>query len=90
MYVIGATRPELLVGIRQIIPDHFLLIPGVGTQGGSIQSVCKFGLNKQVGLIINVSRGIIYASNENDFHLKAGEEAKNLQRQMAEILHKKQ
>lgn len=67
MFVVGATKAEALSGIRKIIPDHFLLVPGIGAQGGSLQEVAKYGLNKQCGLLVNSSRGIIYASKDTDF-----------------------
>ena len=67
MYVVGATKAEFLADIRQIIPDSFLLVPGVGAQGGNLQDVCKYGMNKHIGLLINSSRGIIYASKNEDF-----------------------
>lgn len=86
MYVVGATKAEYLGEIRNIIPDSFLLVPGVGAQGGNLQEVCKYGMNDQVGLLINSSRGIIYASNEADFAQAAAEKASELQQQMAEIL----
>jgi len=86
MYVIGATRPEYFKTIRKIAPNHFLLVPGVGAQGGSLQDVCKFGLTKDVGLLVNSSRGIIYASNENNFAKKAEEKALELQKEMQTIL----
>jgi len=88
MYVIGATKAEYFKEIRTIVPDSFLLVPGVGAQGGSLQEVCKFGLNKDIGLLVNSSRGIIYASSEKDFAEKAGLEAQKLQIEMQEILHK--
>jgi orotidine-5'-phosphate decarboxylase len=88
MYVVGATQAEMLGSIRNIIPDHFLLVPGVGAQGGSLEEVAKYGLNKQCGLIVNSSRGIIFASGENDFANKAKEQAFLLQKQMEEILGK--
>lgn len=88
MYVVGATRVESLVNIRRMIPDHFLLIPGIGAQGGDLASVCKFGMNKQCGLLVNSSRGIIYADNSEKFAAVAGDEAKKLQVQMAEHLQK--
>ncbi|WP_369048595.1 orotidine-5'-phosphate decarboxylase [Tenacibaculum sp. UWU-22] len=88
MYVVGATKAEYLAAIRQIIPDSFLLVPGVGAQGGSLEEVCKYGLNKQVGLLINSSRGIIYASNETDFAEAAAKKAEALQKQMKKILAK--
>ena len=86
MYVVGATHPEELGEIRQMMPDSFLLVPGVGAQGGDLQAVAKFGLNKDCGLIVNSSRGIIYASNGEDFAEKAAEEAKKLQNQMEKLL----
>lgn len=86
MYVVGATKAEYFRDIRKIVPDSFLLVPGVGAQGGSLQEVCKHGLNTQVGLLINSSRGIIYASNEIDFADKARIEAKKLQIEMQNIL----
>ncbi|MFY0630746.1 MAG: orotidine-5'-phosphate decarboxylase [Flavobacteriaceae bacterium] len=86
MYVVGATKAEYLGEIRNIIPDSFLLVPGVGAQGGNLQEVCKYGMNDQVGLLINSSRGIIYASNEADFAEAAAKKASDLQQQMAEIL----
>jgi orotidine-5'-phosphate decarboxylase len=86
MYVVGATRPESLVGIRSIVPNHFLLIPGIGAQGGSLEQVCKYGMNKQCGLLVNSSRGIIYASNGEDFAEAAANAAKKVQSQMANQL----
>ncbi len=86
MYVVGATKAEYFAEIRKIIPDSFLLVPGVGAQGGSLQEVCKYGINKNVGLLINSSRGIIYASNGLDFAEKAREEALKMQLEMKEIL----
>jgi orotidine-5'-phosphate decarboxylase len=82
MYVVGATKAEYFTEIRKIVPDSFLLVPGVGAQGGSLQEVCKFGMNANVGLLINSSRGIIYASNGTDFAEKAREEALKLQQEM--------
>ncbi|HXB41038.1 MAG TPA: orotidine-5'-phosphate decarboxylase [Bacteroidia bacterium] len=82
MYVIGATKAELLADVRKIIPNHFLLIPGVGAQGGNLEEVCKYGLTKDIGLLINSSRQIIYASNGNDFAEKAAEEAAKVQKEM--------
>lgn len=87
MYVVGATKVEYLVDIRKIIPDSFLLVPGVGAQGGNLQEVCKYGITKNVGLLINSSRGIIYASNKQDFAFKAASKATELQQQMREILN---
>ena len=86
MYVVGATKAEFLAEIRQIIPNNFLLVPGVGAQGGNLQDVCRFGMNQHIGLLINSSRGIIYASNQNDFAKAAAEKATILQEQMSEIL----
>ena len=82
MYVVGATRPEYFKKIRKIIPDSFLLVPGIGAQGGSLQEVCKYGLNKDIGLLINSSRGIIYASSNSDFAEQAREKALDLQKEM--------
>jgi len=83
MYVIGATKADHLKSIRSIIPNSFLLIPGVGAQGGSLNEVCKNGMNSSYGLLINSSRGIIYASSQNDFAEQAKLKAKALQREMA-------
>jgi orotidine-5'-phosphate decarboxylase len=86
MYVVGATKAEFLTEIRQLIPDSFLLVPGVGAQGGSLQEVCKYGMNSNVGLLINSSRGIIYASDREDFAEAAAIKAKALQIEMKAIL----
>ena len=86
MYVVGATKAEMLEGIRKIIPDHFLLVPGVGAQGGSLEEVVKYGINKNCGLIVNSSRGIIYASKDANFTEVAKEKAKELQLQMEILL----
>lgn len=86
MYVVGATKAEYLADIRQIIPDSFLLVPGVGAQGGSLEDVCKYGMTQDVGLLINSSRGIIYASKEADFANVAKLKAQELQGQMALLL----
>lgn len=86
MYVVGATKAEYFTEVRKIVPDSFLLVPGVGAQGGSLQEVCKYGMNANVGLLINSSRGIIYASNGEDFAQKAREEALKLQQEMEQIL----
>jgi orotidine-5'-phosphate decarboxylase len=86
MFVVGATRPAYFKEIRKIVPDHFLLVPGVGAQGGSLQDVCKFGLNDEIGLLVNSSRGIIYASNDLNFAQKAKEKAFELQQEMQQIL----
>ena len=88
MYVVGATKAEYLEDIRKIIPDSFLLVPGVGAQGGNLQDVCKYGMNANVGLLINSSRGIIYASNKEDFAQVAAAKAKELQQEMQTILSK--
>lgn len=86
MYVVGATRGEAFAAIRKLVPNHFLLVPGVGAQGGSLAEVCKYGLNKDVGLLVNSSRAIIYASNTIDFASKAREAALELQQEMEIIL----
>jgi orotidine-5'-phosphate decarboxylase len=86
MYVVGATKAEKLEEIRKLVPDHFLLVPGVGAQGGSLEEVARYGLNKDCGLLVNSSRGIIYASNEKDFAEKSREEALKLQQEMAAVL----
>ncbi len=83
MYVVGATRAEELSRIRQIIPNHFLLVPGVGAQGGSLEQVVKYGANKDIGLLINASRSIIYASSGKDFAEAANREAAKMQGEMA-------
>ncbi|MDT0559261.1 orotidine-5'-phosphate decarboxylase [Ichthyenterobacterium sp. W332] len=88
MYVVGATKAEFLTDIRKIIPHNFLLVPGIGAQGGNLQDVCKYGMNDSVGLLINSSRGIIYASNKEDFAEAAATKAKELQDQMSIILNK--
>ena len=89
MYVVGATKAEYLAEIRRIVPQSFLLVPGVGAQGGDLKEVCKYGLNDSVGLIINASRAVIYASQGEDFAQKAGEAAHSLQKEMAAILQTK-
>lgn len=86
MYVVGATRPEYFEKIRKIVPDHFLLVPGIGAQGGDLQGVCEYGLNDDVGLLINSSRGIIYASSDRDFADRARDNALVLQQEMSAIL----
>jgi len=86
MYVVGATRGELFADIRKIIPDHFLLVPGVGAQGGSLEDVCKYGMNSSCGLIVNSSRNIIYASSGSDFTARAKEEAQKIQKEMEHLL----
>ena len=87
MYVVGATKAKYFKEIRNIVPNSFLLVPGVGAQGGNMQDVCKYGMNKHVGLLINSSRGIIYASNQLDFAEAAAREAEVLQKQMKAILY---
>jgi len=82
MYVVGATRGESFLNIRKLAPDHFLLVPGVGAQGGSLAEVCKYGMNKDCGLIVNSSRAIIYASNGEDFADAARIEAQKIQQEM--------
>jgi len=86
MYVVGATKAEYFKEIRKIVPDSFLLVPGVGAQGGNLQDVCKYGLSENIGLLINSSRGIIYASNSDDFAEVAAIKAKELQVEMSIIL----
>ena len=88
MYVVGATQGSMFEDIRKVAPNHFLLVPGVGAQGGSLQEVCKYGIIKDCGLLVNSSRGIIYASNGDDFAEVAGQKAKELQEQMAVELAK--
>lgn len=89
MFVVGATHPEMFAKVRAIVPDHFLLVPGIGAQGGELAEVAKFGLNYQCGLLVNSSRGIIYAGNGTDFAGKARAEAQKIQSEMAEILAQK-
>ncbi|MFT6167423.1 MAG: orotidine-5'-phosphate decarboxylase [Vicingaceae bacterium] len=86
MFVVGATKAESLQNIRKLVPHHFLLVPGVGAQGGSLSEVCKYGLNSDCGLLINSSRGILYASNDIDFAQASTNAAKVIQQEMAEIL----
>ena len=87
MYVVGATKAEYFTEIRKIVPDSFFLVPGVGAQGGSLSEVCKYGMNENIGLLINSSRAIIYASNGTDFAEKARIEALKMQQEMAAILN---
>ena len=89
MFVVGATRAEGIGEVRAMVPDHFFLVPGVGAQGGSLEDVTNYGWNKDCGLLVNSSRGIIYASNGADFAERAGEEAKKIQQEMAAILENK-
>jgi len=86
MYVVGATRGAEFENIRRLAPDHFLLVPGIGAQGGSLSEVCKYGLNKECGLLVNSARAIIYAGNGEDFAEKAREEALKVQQEMEQIL----
>lgn len=86
MFVIGATHPEAFLRVREIAPDHFLLVPGVGAQGGDLALICQYGLNKDVGLLVNASRSILYASSGEDFDQKARAEAKKLQQEMETIV----
>ena len=82
MYVVGATQAHRLQKVRALAPDHFLLVPGVGAQGGSLKEVCMHGMTKEVGLLVNSSRGIIYASSERDFAEAAAKKAETLQLEM--------
>lgn len=88
MYVVGATRGSMFEDIRKIAPDNFLLVPGIGAQGGSLEEVVKYGMTKECGLIVNSSRKIIYASNDTNFALKAKEEAEKVQKEMAKYISK--
>ena len=88
MYVVGATQGKLFEDIRKIVPQHFLLVPGVGAQGGSLEEVCRYGMTKDCGLLVNSSRGIIYADQTERFAEVAGEKARELQQQMAKELAK--
>jgi len=89
MYVVGATKAEYFADIRKIVPDSFLLVPGIGAQGGSLSEVCKYGMNDKVGLLVNSARAIIYASKGTDFAEKAREEALTVQKEMEEIINSK-
>jgi orotidine-5'-phosphate decarboxylase len=88
MYVVGATKADMLSEIRRIMPEHFLLVPGVGAQGGSLEDVAKYGMNSTCGLLVNASRSIIYAGSDSNFALKAKEEAKKIQEEMGILLDK--
>ena len=90
MYVVGATQGKLFEDIRRIVPEHFLLVPGVGAQGGSLEDVCQYGMNKDCGLLVNSSRAIIYADSSEQFAQAAGHAAQEVQQQMANILEKAQ
>ena len=89
MYVIGATKAESLKEVREIIPNSFLLVPGIGAQGGSLSDVCRFGLNENCGLIVNSSRQIIYCDNSIDYAKKSAEISSLIQKEMSEQLLKK-
>lgn len=86
MYVVGATRAEMLADVRKIVPNHFLLVPGVGAQGGSMEEVFRYGATKDIGLLINASRSILYASSGKDFASAAAQEAKKMQQEMAKLI----
>ncbi len=86
MYVVGATKAEQLKDVRALVPGHFLLVPGVGAQGGSLQEVARYGMNEQCGLLVNSSRGIIFAGSDKDFAHKAREAALEVQQEMADLL----
>ena len=89
MYVVGATKADMLAEIRKIVPEHFLLVPGVGAQGGSLEEVAKYGMNDHCGLLVNSSRGIIFADNTENFAKVAGQKAEELQKQMEGLLKEK-
>jgi orotidine-5'-phosphate decarboxylase len=89
MYVVGATKAEYFADIRKIVPDSFLLVPGIGAQGGSLSEVCKYGMNDKIGLLVNSARAIIYASKGTDFAEKAREEALKVQQEMESIINNK-
>ncbi len=89
MYVVGATRAEMLGEVRKLVPDHFLLVPGVGAQGGSLEDVARYGLNKSCGLLVNSSRAIIFADNSSNFDIVAGQKAKEIQFEMEKYLHER-
>ena len=86
MYVVGATKAEFLIEIRKLAPNNFILVPGVGAQGGSLEEVCRYGMNDQVGLLVNSARGIIYASGDSNFAEAAAEKARDLQQEMEKLL----
>ena len=86
MFVVGATKAEMLKSVREIIPEHFLLVPGIGAQGGSLEEVCKYGLTKDIGLLINSSRAIIYASNAGNYSQAAGSAAEEIAKSMASYI----
>jgi orotidine-5'-phosphate decarboxylase len=86
MYVIGATKAEQLLEVRKIVPNHFLLVPGVGAQGGSLSEVCKYGINQDIGLLVNSSRGIIYAGNDEHFAESSRKAALSIQQEMVKFI----
>lgn len=88
MFVVGATHPEYFADIRKLVPDHFLLVPGVGAQGGDLRAVSEHGFNRDIGLLINSTRDIIYASNGHDFAEAAGAKASAVQREMSELMER--
>ena len=88
MYVVGATQGRMFEDVRRVAPRHFLLVPGVGAQGGSLEEVCRYGMNEDCGLLVNSSRGIIYASNDDNYAEVAGNKARELQQQMAAELER--
>ena len=88
MYVVGATKADMLTRIREIVPEHFLLIPGVGAQGGSLSEVAQHGFNEQGGILVNASRSIIYADDSEQFDIKAAEDAEKIRFEMADLLHR--
>ena len=89
MYVVGATQGKSFENVRNIVPNHFLLVPGVGAQGGSLEEVCKYGMNDECGLLVNASRAVIFADSSEDFAKVAGEKAQAYQLQMeAELKNK--
>ena len=89
MFVAGATRAEMLTDLRKIVPDHFLLVPGVGAQGGSLKEVAEYGMNQQCGLLVNSSRGIIFADRGDKFAIIAAEKAQEIQVEMSGLLKAK-
>jgi orotidine-5'-phosphate decarboxylase len=89
MYVVGATRSDMMASVRKFAPDHFLLVPGVGEQGGSLAEAARFGMNDRCGLLVNVSRAIIFAGNADDFAEQAGQKALEIQQEMASLLREK-
>jgi len=88
MYVVGATQGKAFENIRIIVPNHFLLVPGIGAQGGSLEEVCQYGMNNECGLIVNSSRGVIYAGHDENFACAAGRAAEELQQQMQKQLER--